>query len=74
MVERFLGKTKPSTAMYSNVHEKRRQVLTTKSPTRSMYARSLSTHLNALVVTGSAVFHCTQLQEKTHPVLPLSST
>ena len=33
IVEGFLGKTKPSTAMYSNVHEEHRQVLTTKSPT-----------------------------------------
>ena len=41
IVEGFLGKTKPSTAMYSNVHEERRQVLTTKSPTRLTYAGSL---------------------------------
>jgi hypothetical protein len=41
IVEGFLGKTKPSTTMYSNVHEERRQVLTTKSPTRLTYAGSL---------------------------------
>ena len=41
IVEVFLGKTKPSTTMYSNVHEERRQVLTTKSPTRLTYAGSL---------------------------------
>ncbi|WP_341763856.1 hypothetical protein [Candidatus Tisiphia endosymbiont of Beris chalybata] len=31
----FLGKTKLSIAMHGNVHEEQRQVLTTKSPTRS---------------------------------------
>ena len=41
IVEGFLGKTKPSTAMYSNVHEEWRQALTAKSPTRSTYAGSL---------------------------------
>ncbi|WP_341763705.1 hypothetical protein [Candidatus Tisiphia endosymbiont of Beris chalybata] len=41
IVKRFLGKTKLSTAVYGEVHEERRQVLTTKSPTRSAYAGSL---------------------------------
>ncbi len=41
IVERFLGETKPSTAAYIDVREERRQVSTTKSPTRLIYAGSL---------------------------------
>ncbi|MCC8397828.1 MAG: hypothetical protein LN569_00645 [Rickettsia endosymbiont of Labidopullus appendiculatus] len=37
----FLGETKPSTAAYIDVREERKQVSTTKSPTRLTYAGSL---------------------------------
>ncbi|MCC8371597.1 MAG: NAD-dependent DNA ligase LigA [Rickettsia endosymbiont of Pseudomimeciton antennatum] len=41
IVEGFLGETKPSTAAYIDVREERRQVSTTKSPTRLTYTGSL---------------------------------
>ncbi len=43
IVEGFLGETKPATFAYIDVREERRQVSTTKSPTRLIYAGSLLT-------------------------------
>ncbi|OZG32056.1 MULTISPECIES: cytochrome c oxidase subunit II [Rickettsieae] len=45
IVEGFLGETKPSTAVYINVHEERRRVSTTKSSTRLTYVASLILYL-----------------------------
>ncbi|MCC8372459.1 MAG: TatD family hydrolase [Rickettsia endosymbiont of Pseudomimeciton antennatum] len=59
IVEGFLGETKPSTAAYIDVREERRQVSTTKSPTRLTYAESLlidsHCHLNMLKEDLSAI-------------------